>query len=229
MTFTIETDAEEEAFILENGWDTIIPVSFETVGEKTAVSCFPAVESEVRQFLEKYGNDLYSDVAMHALFATLAPYMEKWGYEDDRFRDRWGYILRGKTPAFSGDIAKVLTADEEKGNETTYDLVSTLHDGRLACGVVINGKVLSLAVTHTPIMEGVTLTEVGVETVKNARNRGYAKAALSCLMQELEKRGIETEYRCQRYNKKSYRVAVGCGLVPIGRYYFYVGRKKHGI
>lgn len=222
-------DAEEEAFVLENGWDTVIPVSFTyTPGEGTVLTAFPQVESLARAFLLAHGEDPTSDEALAFLFDGLAPYMKKWGYHDDRFRDRWGYILRAGADAALPDLpvqAVCLTEKDERENDTTYDLAATCEAGCLAYGVKEGGRVVSLAVTHEPTEEGQTMVEVGVETVPAARKKGYATASLAALTKELTACGLTVEYRCQRYNTASYRTAVSAGFCEVGKYYYYVGRK----
>lgn len=222
-------DAEEEAFVFENEWDTVIPLSFtHTPADDTVVTAFPQIEEVAHRFLDRFEDDPTSDEALAYLFEALAPFMKKWGYHDDRFRDRWGYILRaeaGQTVGHAQHAAVLLTAADEDDNETTYDLEATCEAGCLAYGIRENGKVVSLAVTHEAPEEGDAVIEVGVETVPAARGRGYATACLVALAKELLRRGIAVEYRCQRYNEASHRVALAAGLRETGKYYYYVGRK----
>lgn len=219
---------DEEAFVLENAWDTAIPISFTyTPAEGTVLTAFPQVETVARAFLDTYGDDPTAEEALTFLYAQLAPYREKWGYHDDRFRDRWGYILRtapGFVPgAHKGGPVRLEAADETR-NETSYDLAATCEAGCLGYGVAEGGKIVSLAVTHEA--PDAPLVEVGVETIPAARGRGYATACLQALAADLCGQGIAVEYRCQRYNAASYRVARAAGLVEVGKYYYYVWRKN---
>lgn len=222
-------DAEEEAFVLENSWDTAIPVSFVYTAEQgTVLTAFPQVEGVAREFLKRYGEDPTADEALSFLFARLAPFMKKWGYSDDRFRDRWGYILRadGESEITAPRVQSVrLREADERRNETTYDLAATCRAGCLGYGIVKEGKIVSLAVTHEPPGECEGCVEVGVETVPAERGKGYATACLAALTAALLERGLAVEYRCQRYNEASRRVACHAGLRVVGRYYYYVGRK----
>lgn len=225
--------AEEERFVLENGWDTAIPFSFTDVkGEGLTLSVFPQAEHVARAFLSGYAENSTSDAALSFLFREMAPLLRQWGYRDDRFRDRWGYILRA-APPYRGSLAPArrLTAADEAINKTTYDLAETCRAGCLAFGVEDGGRVVSLAVTHEAPAEGQTLAEVGVETIPAARRRGYAAASLSALTAALTARGMTVEYRCQRYNHASRRTALAAGFCEVGKYYYYVGRRTetHGI
>ena len=235
MRFVIDFDGED--FVFQNEWDTVIPVSFTTLYGETVVTLFPSVEEKLRRYFAGLSDaDIYSDGALDGLFDTLASDMEEWGYTDDRFRDRWGYIFRGReadkaVPVLeNGVTVRLLRPEDEERNETTYDIGETLADGRLAAGVLSpDGRVLSVAVTHAAVDRDTVRVEVGVETLPAARKKGYASAALYALVKLLSARGIETEYRCQRYNTASRHVAERVGLSEVGRYYYYVGRRKYGI
>ena len=113
-------DKEGEAFVFENEWDMVIPVSFEMINGQLRVSVFPSIEKEMRAHFAIYEKDPFSEKALESLWQTLAPFMQKWGYQDDKFRDRWGYILQlsPKTPlVFSPfqDTRQLVAEDEEHG------------------------------------------------------------------------------------------------------------------
>ena len=222
-------DAEGEAFVLRNAWDVMIPVSYTKIGDELTVKYYPEIQGELTAFFRAYGENPFTDEALSALFFLLQEYFGRKGYTDDRFRDRWGYIYRGSIATPVGG-AVLLSAQDEKYNKTTYDIASLIGDGRLVYGVKVDGCVVSVAVTHTSPDDLTEKTvEVGVETAPHYRGHGYATAALSALSQELMCRGRVTEYRCQRYNEASRRVAVNAGLSEVGKYYNYVGRKNHGV
>lgn len=223
-------DRDGEEFVFENGWDTAIPFAFTHTADGTTVTVFPKIEPIGEEFLSRFGEDPTSDAALAWLFSAMAPYWKEWGYADDRFRDRWGYILRrsdAEKPIENNVMSPVLlkSVDEDR-NDTTYDLEATCDAGCLAYGIVEDGRVVSLAVTHDPIGEDdAGAAEVGVETVPRARRKGYASACLRALAEDLEKRGISPEYRVQRYNRASRRTAHAAGFREIGTFYYYVGRR----
>lgn len=216
--------AEDEEFVIGNDFEMAIPISYEEISGDVTIFAYPSVKKETESFLRAHAKDLFSDVALADLYRAMAPFLKAHGYTDDRFRDRWGYIFRG-TASYDGIKAERLAAADEEYNRTTYDLALSDEDGRLMYGVKENGYVVAVAVTHENVDDAKSVMEVGVETVPPFRGRGYAKACLSALSQALKARGMETEYRCQRYNRASYAVAAGAGLSPVGKYYYYVGRK----
>jgi len=222
-------DGEGRDFVFENDWDTCIPVSFEdTADGGLTVACFPELTGLLRPHFERHADDPFSAEALRGLWTMLAPFLAEWGYADDRFRDRWGYILRF-TPEMPvalppDDRIRPLTAADEDINHTTFDLESSADAGLVACGAEENGKIVSLAITHTP-PEDMDVVEVGVETIPSARKKGLASASLAALTRQLTEAGHTVEYRCQRYNRASRRTAQRVGFADCGRYYFYVCRK----
>ena len=227
IDFILDEDGQE--FVFENEWDTVIPVSFEMVGDTLSVTVFPEIEAEMRTHFEKYDKNPFEKSALEALWATLAPYMQKWGYADDKFRDRWGYILSAAPSATSAvtplPTTRKLEAKDEDMNQTTFDIEYSIEANLLGFGTEEQGKIVSLAMTHSPLEEEPTTIEVGVETIPSARRKGYAASNLAALVSALGKLGHTTEYRCQRYNHASRKTALKVGMKEIGKYYYYVGRK----
>ena len=229
MQIDFEIDRDGQDFVFENEWDTVIPVSFELIGDTLHVSVFPEVEGEIRTHFAKFSKNPFEKQALEALWATLAPYMQKWGYRDDKFRDRWGYIL-SMPPSATPSVmpcpsTRKLCRKDEDVNQTTYDLEYSDEVGCLGFGTIEDGKVVSLAMTHSPLPEEPSTVEVGVETIPSARKKGYATSNLSALISALSALGYTTEYRCQRYNRASRKTALRVGMREIGKYYYYVGRK----
>ncbi len=226
-------DEEGEELALAQGWDTAIPLSFTRLeGEGTTVTVFPCVSAVGEAFLSRYADDPTADEALAFIFAELGPRLREWGYADDRFRDRWGYVLR-RSPASTCSIPRGISAvrlteaDEEK-NRTTYDIAATCAFGCLSYGVRVPGAgVVSLAATHEPFDSAAppARIEVGVETAPAYRRRGYAAASLDALATALCACGTTVEYRCQRYNRASRRTALQAGFRQVGVYYYYVGRR----
>ncbi len=227
-------DAEEEAFVLQNEWDIAIPFSFTDTAENgLSVSAFPLAEDIARAWLSRFEQAPLSDEAFAFLFAKLPPLMQEKGYFDTRHRNRYGHILRAvpgewTAPSDMPAQAVLLTAADESGNRTTYDLAATADAGCFAYGVKEGGEVLSLAVTHDPLPEEdePKILEVGVETVPAARRRGLAVASLVALTMDLTARGITVEYRHFRDNRGSGATARRAGFCRVGSYYYYCFEHK---
>ncbi len=82
-------------------------------------------------------------------------------------------------------------------------------------GVVVNGKVVSVANAHrTGCMED-RVADLGVDGTSPAyRRRGYAKAAVSAVVAHITRAGGEARYACDPRNVASRATARSVGFVP---------------
>ena len=230
MKIIYEIDSDSQEFVLENNWDTAVPISFEEYGDTLYVTVYPEAEALAKRHFEIYGDDPFTDDALSDLWRRFAPLFEKWGYHDDKFRDRFGYILRLPEGALQEkkilpDTRK-LTAEDDKINQTTYDLSCSEEFGMHAFGTVRDGKVVSASVTNNPVGEEPMIVEVGLETVPKMRQKGLGSSNLAALCKYLLAKGHNPEYRCMRHNVASFYSAKSVGFEVVGRFYDYVGRKN---
>ena len=84
-------------------------------------------------------------------------------------------------------------------------------------GVVADGMVASLAHAHRAgVMENV-VADMGVTTAPAFRRRGYAKTAVSAVVEHITHNGGEARYGCRTKNSASIATALSVGFVPFGR------------
>jgi len=84
----------------------------------------------------------------------------------------------------------------------------------IAYGVIADGKVASIAFAHrTGIMEGL-VAHLGVVTAAPYRRRGYAKTAVSAVVEHVTSVGGEALYGCDPCNLASIATARSVGFVP---------------
>ncbi|MBQ7377878.1 MAG: hypothetical protein IJW71_06140 [Clostridia bacterium] len=229
----IEWDKKGEQFVLESRWDLIEPISFTLTQEAgLRIKAYPSVKEAVCDFEALFADDPFSDAALEYLWGRLALYMEKWGYREDRFRDRYGYILTCDKDSVRTDrilpSTRRLCGEDDRINQTTYRLRDSEKNGCVMYGTEQDGAILSVAVSHTGVTAVSTAIEFGVETAPVARQRGYAVSNLAAAVSSLD-RGVTAFYRCHRYNLASLYTAESAGFGIIGQYYRYLGRKKNGI
>jgi hypothetical protein len=231
----IRIDSEGESFVFENEWDIAIPISVEHIyGSEPVIEVFPQIEAVAKEYQARFSDDLLSDVALGYLWSAIGPYALKWGYSDDKFRDRWGYIFRADEPALpcfdSEHEAVILSLCKVPPNMTTLDIEYCVGSGHAAAAILHDGKIVSAAMTHEPTNEllksGVRYCEIGVETAPEHRRKGYASACAVALSKYLASIGLTSEYRCQRYNQGSYAVAMCAGMRECGKFYSYVLRRN---
>ncbi len=228
-------DEGGQDFVFENQWDIAIPISIELLdGDEARIEVFPKLEHIARELCERFAQDMLSDAALEWLWDAVRPYAKEWGYSDDKFRDRWGYIFRADDAMGTECAAQcgvsILCGTDAPKNRTTLDIEYCLTEGHAASVICERGEIVSAALTHEPIDElislGAEFCEIGVETIPEYRSRGYARCAVAALSLFLKEKGLTAEYRCQRYNEASYKVAKGAGMKVCGRFYSYILRKN---
>ena len=227
----LKIDREGEAFVFENEWDILIPVEIEKTPEKgLTVTVIPRLRGVGKRFLSLYADRPFSGEALAWLRDEIAPKCAGWGYLTTRHTVRHCRIFRfprGSTPPAPLPGGRALTAADEEGNRTTFDLAESLSDGRLCFGQIESGRVASVAVTHASPDErnpGEPL-EIGVETIPDARRRGYAKSCLCGVTEMILSRGLIPEYRCTYSNVASAKTARAAGYTQIGEACSFVLRR----
>ena len=222
-------DFDGEEFVFENEWDTAIPVNFRIIDGEVTVSYFPRIESKIKTWATEHEADLFSDSALQALWSLLKDDIAEWGYEEEPHRERWGHILRTNKAHLQSncilDSTVRMRAEDEDRNDTSYDIEMSLSDGCAAFGTVCEGRITSIAVTHNDF-EDADIVEIGVETCKGMRGKGMASSNLAALSDYLLSRGVIPEYRCFFTNEASRKTAMKAGFFSVGKYYYYVLRRK---
>ena len=180
MEITWLTDEDGEEFVFENEWDIAIPVDLLLDGERLRITCFPCTENAVREWYERGWSDVFSESALRALTEVIIPILEEHHYVPEPKRHRWGYLMRCETPQKTVAPSNIvhLSSEDEKRNLTSYDIEASLAEGCVGFGALEDGRIVSLAMTHSSPEES---AEIGVETVKAYRGKGYASHCLSAL------------------------------------------------
>lgn len=203
-------------------------------GKCTLTALSPLAERVATHFqaYEAKGVDPISQGALAALDRTLAPCLAEHGYTPDiANRDFYRIFLVKSTDSLSKiDLSStvLLKTVDNYQNLTTIDLPAALRAGCVAYGYIEDGRIISVALTHTPPQDNTA--EITLETACGYRGLGYAKAALASLTAALTARGISVYYRTRSQNEASARTALAVGYRAAGRYYRYLGRRgKNGL
>ena len=227
----LKLDREGERFAFENDWDILIPAEIEKTPEKGLVlTVIPLLRESGKRFLSLYADRPFSREALTWFRDEIAPKCAERGYLVTRHSTRHCGIFRfpaGASPREPLPGGRVLTAADEERNRTTFDLSESVSDGRLCFGQIESERVVSVAVTHAAPNEretGGTL-EIGIETIPEARGRGYAASSLSGVTAMILSRGLVPEYRCTRSNVASKKTALAAGYVQVGEACSFVLRR----
>ena len=86
----------------------------------------------------------------------------------------------------------------------------------IAYGVVAGGVVASIAYAHRTGVMGNRVADLAVETAPAYRRRGYAKTAVSAVVEHLTRTGGEARYGCRPDNHASVATARSVGFIPYG-------------
>lgn len=83
-------------------------------------------------------------------------------------------------------------------------------------GVIVDGRVASYAFAHRPGVMEDQVADIGVETAPEYRRRGFAKTAVSAVVEHITRTGGEARYGCRPDNLASIATARSVGFVPYG-------------
>lgn len=217
---TLDRIGERLAF--QDGWDLLIPFSMvQYKGEALSVTAIPRISRLVRSFLTRFENDPFSDEALAWLWSRIAPKQDEWGYHGGKYRWRRCRIFRcADRERLPSPLPETVLLKSMDGcvNQTTYRLEDTLRAGCLTAATCVDGRVLSVAVTHEDVDSLIPgdVIELGVETAPSARGRGYATSSLSLATDALLVRGLIPEYRSAKSNRASAAVALRAGYEEVG-------------
>ena len=224
MTLRLLPDAEDR---LRAGEDGVLLFSYETdEGAVATLSTAPSLAAITHAHFTQSAAPL-SPASLAALDACIRPHLAKWSYAPDRGNGDVYRIFRADPALFSPKTTKLSTVPiksvDNYQNLTTLDLPAALRAGCVAYGYIEGGRILSLAITHTPPTGAAV--ELTLETAREYRGRGYGGAALAAITADLVGRGVAVLYRTRRNNTPSARAALSCGFRAAGLYYRYLGRR----
>lgn len=106
------------------------------------------------------------------------------------------------------------------------DIKLGAQNGYICYGVVENNMVLSAAYTFTSEEDIDGEVEIGVETVKKHRGKGYASDCVCTLAKHLNSKSISTYYSYYEDNTASKKLAEKCGFECFSRGFEIVLRKE---
>ena len=107
--------------------------------------------------------------------------------------------------------------------DTSYGCAGDIHfpahclpDG-IVYGVIEDDTIVSIAYAHQTGEYQDIVADIGVETSKKFRQKGYARACVHAVAQYAMNSGGESVYKCKPDNKASIQTALSAGYVPYGK------------
>lgn len=216
---------------MPEGLPGIVPVLLTLEGDTLRAECYEAVAPTVEAHLAAWGERVFSDSSLRALFAAVSPFMAEAGYTPDTYglsRYYESYRLDEGSPEESLPAGAILpgTALLTKKlaalpNRTTMD-IGLLLARKAPCAVHIEGGQVVAVCAVNDFSEG-EAPEVTVETAVGFRRQGYGRSVVAALSGELRRRGYPVFYCCSRYNHPSKRLARSLGFRRVGKFYAIAG------
>ena len=109
------------------------------------------------------------------------------------------------------DVLAKAPAEVQGNGYKTHEAMLT--DG-IAAGAVVDGNIVAIAHTYA---ENDLHADIGVSTVAQWREKGFATAAASLVAEEIQARGKVPVWSCGEDNTASLRVAQKLGFTEVGR------------
>lgn len=202
--------------------DTDIPLRYIQFIDGTTVF---AVVNECRGFIEeyisKYAGDLFSDSGFEYLFHYFSNYMQKYQkkpyLEDGEMYKHMIYCILCDKNHIAYDKIKNDTLqfcfDTEYRNIT--DEYQPLSKDGVYFGTLSGNEIVSIVGTNTPLQNKVI--DIGVETHKDYRQKGFAVSNVSAMSDYLTNNGKIALYGCNNKNENSIKTAISSGLTAIAK------------
>jgi len=87
----------------------------------------------------------------------------------------------------------------------------------IAYGVIENDKIVSVAYAHKTGEYQDIVADIGVETSKDFRRKGYARECVNSVARHVINKGGESVYKCSPANTASIHTALSAGYKPYGK------------
>ena len=111
------------------------------------------------------------------------------------------------------DVERLAEAPAEVQGNGYKTRAALLTDG-IAAGAVVDGNIVAIAHTYA---ETDLHADIGVSTVEQWREKGFATAAASLVAQKIQAKGKVPAWSCGEDNTASLRVAQKLGFTEVGR------------
>ncbi len=218
---------EEEKAMLEGEIDIVIPFSL-TYGKTAEIAVYPMFKAVAEKFFEKFGEDaakIFSDEGISWILKSVGEAVTELGFAIGEESEDY-FITRKILPSDNTTAAVLIESAEGLCNLTDYDIEAMTEYGHICCGIVKDGKILSVACTNAPIDTDTKGTEIGVETAEGYGGHGYGRDSVAALANELHWRGVAVHYEYASKNQASEALVSGLDTEITAKTYYLVGIRE---
>jgi len=184
----------------------------------TVFALLPELMAFAKEFSKS--KDLFNLNAFEYLFDYLETYIKqypRWLYREDNALGKY-MVYYGLDDKQKIDYSKIQNSTVQFTVESPYQNVTNeykeLSPNGIYYGTLIDDKIVSI--TGTNGMEN-EVVDIGVETHKYYRNKGYAVSNIAALSAHLLNIGRIVKYGCNNLNTYSNKTAVSSGFQIIAR------------
>ncbi|MHB0935982.1 MAG: GNAT family N-acetyltransferase [Armatimonadota bacterium] len=186
---------------------------------RSVLSVPPGEHTALRRSVEDLGDPLQlsEEEALAALRDPMSPMLARVGIPpvDRAFTDRsfacHGGLLRRH---HYGECIRLV--DDNIPPAEGLRLPTHCFPDGIAYGIVADHRVVSVAYAHRTGVTAVQIADLGVETAPDYRRRGFAKTAVSAVVEHVTRNGGEAYYCCRPDNHASVATATSVGFMPFG-------------
>lgn len=224
--FRIVKNKRDEDWLHDSDADVAVPFEMTVCAGEAVIEYYPSAEGIVDEYLRLFGESeqtLLSCGAVDWANRAFEAFLEGFGFllSPDSNDFYVNYRLRcapcGKNPA-----VRRLDGTEGYRDLTDTDVEGLCNSGYIIYAAVEGNNIVAVANTGVPITEDAPReVEIGVDTAEDYRRRGYGRACVCALVNELSSRGHEAIYECASGNTASVGLIESlCGEALYKKLYF---------
>lgn len=188
-----------------------------------------AVITEFMDFAQNYfkvfSDKLFDKSTFEILFEFISEQMKKYHkrpYMNNNELEKHMvyYVLSDKNNI---PYNKIQSTTIQFNSDTSYknitDSYIELSINSIYYGTLINGNIVSIVGTNTPILHAPSgkVIDIGLETHPDYRQKGFALSNVIAMSDYLLNKGYFVKYRCNNKNTNSNKTALSCGFKEIAR------------
>ena len=223
-TVSILTDEEGEE-LLRDGFHMAMPVTAVLTGNSTEITVFPSLKELGHEWAERFGDRLGSPEAADWIKARVGEFLAEFGFAAGDCRvSRTDVYSVSPDPSDILDSTRAIADTDGLTDRTDTDFAMLHACGHAAFGTVIDGQIVSAAVSGCPLEDGGEI-DIGVETAVEFRGHGFARSNAAALALAIRAAGGSPLYEVEDDNPASIALAGRLGGQLLESRVYIIGEK----
>ena len=219
----------DEAWL--DGGEVAVPLEVTVSENKATVEYYPSAEALVAKLIERFGESAKTLFSLEAIaFAVryFGDFLELYGFSvSPDSKDFYINCTLHGVCTESYPAVRRLTGGEGYNDLTDTDIDGLIEDGYIIYAAVVGNDIVAVANTGVPINDETPReVEIGVDTAEKYRRKGYGRACISALVNELSRLGHTAIYEYASKNTASARLIESLGGTVTSRKFYIVGFRE---